>query len=154
MRKKTKEKSIVEEINANRVLIPNQSMGRFTLNSPISSLDNLECVHTYEQEQSFETDNYEFSDGNIIISSYSNSGIIDSILVFDSVTWDGIELIGLNINTFEQHFKLSPDDCDGFYVKTPEDPTYMYIYYGVGLQICVNKSGCIESVMISSYDDD
>lgn len=110
------------------VMIPRVSMGGITLGDKIDSyLSREDCFHFKGYVLGAEEEWYEFDNGSLVV--WLKDGFIDSISCEKNVFWQGMPIIGMNINTFVELFQLHIDTCDREYLyEVPDNKHAQYQY--------------------------
>lgn len=134
VRKKQREKSIVEATNDNYILIPGKSFGPYLFNDRLEHYPLDDFEHTHGGEGTMVWDSYD-KDCSFSIDSFGYSGKIDSITCFTSCILDGKELIGMDVSDFVNYFKVQITRENHIYVEWLKEELTSYLVDTLGLLI-------------------
>ena len=134
-------------------LIPNESVGKYTIGDRIHKYLHLKHVHEHCVEKYFEYDRYEFPDDDIII--YAENDIIQNISCDKTCFWQGVNLIRMNFDNFLKRYKITFDNKEDIYMRVADrfQTQKVYDFDKLGLQIWVWRN-LIRTVIVSKYEED
>lgn len=164
-KRQLKEKNIAEGTNDNvNVFVPFKSVGPILLDSDIENYLNLPHFVKRIQvgggldpnDEVFVVDYY-FPDYGLSASCYENSKIITGVDVRipagNCITWEGHNLIGMSLRTFQKTYSVEITSDEVFYMPGHMRKQHCYTIDSVGLLIWTWR-GKIITVQVMHYIPD
>lgn len=122
------------------ILIPNLSVGNIIIGD---NIDNYLSKYNFDieicaKDDVTNWDEYIIANKGIIL--YVENGVIVTIAVEKEIIYNGKNLIGQSLSSFEEIVKSHYDGEDSVYLGEEEVPHKVYEYYSLGLQVWVKDS--------------
>lgn len=133
------------------IIIPFQSVGGFEFGVNIAQYQAVLADWEFEPTDEFGKAYYKSPDGNLILAIREQK--IESIFCYQSVYYQGFNVIGLTVQTFENLSNAKPvGDIEQYDFEDDGLPQFVYEFESVGLQIW-EKQGKIVTIIAGGKDN-